>query len=630
MGLMELAWIIPASSFFAFVGIIAFGRRIPFVSPMLSIGAIIVGCILVFVVVVGRIDADPTGIDFFSRKWFEVGGTELMLGMIIDPLSVVMLGLVCFVSLMVQIYSLSYMRHDPKLAWYYAIHALFAASMILVVLADNFLLFYVAWELVGLCSYLLIGFWWEKREPVEAAKKAFITTRIADVALLVGILLLFHEVGTFSMKETFYQAQLLGAGEVSELSSGTTMIATLLLFIGAMGKSAQIPFHVWLPDAMAGPTPVSALIHAATMVVAGVYLVARTFALFEAVPDVLLVVSIVGLVTSLLASTMALVNTDLKRILAYSTISHLGLMMLSLGAFGYTAAIFHLVAHGFSKALLFLGAGSVSHASNQTDIRKMGGFIKVMPITAITFGIGALSLAGIPIFAGFWSKDEILIAVFNHRNFLFLIGTLLVGFLSALYMARAFYSVFFGDLKNENKSVSESPILMTAPLILLAIPSLLFGFSVFGLDEGYGGIGRFIFFENAHDFHFNVLLGSISVILAVVAFGISKPLYITRKFDLNRIKKYFSGLISICERGYYFDPVYEWFFDRIVLVSSRFIAWLDRAVVNDVGVNGPANSMGWTASRLRLHVTGKVYNYALVMVLGSMIIGSVWWIMVSG
>ncbi len=630
MGLMELAWIIPAASFFAFIGIITFGRRLPSVSPMLSIGAIVVGSILAVIVIVGRIEIDPTGTEFFSRKWFDVGGTELMLGMIIDPLSVVMIGLVCFVSLMVQVYSLSYMQRDPKLAWYYAIHALFAASMLVVVLADNFLLFYVAWELVGLCSYLLIGFWWEKREPVEAAKKAFITTRIADIALLVGILLLFREVGSFSMKETFYQAQLLGAGEASALTSGTTMISAILLFIGAMGKSAQIPFHVWLPDAMAGPTPVSALIHAATMVVAGVYLVARTFVLFEAVPDVLLIVSVVGLVTSLSASTMALVNTDLKRILAYSTISHLGLMMLSLGAFGYTAAIFHLVAHGFSKALLFLAAGSVSRASNQTDIRKMGGFIKVMPITAITFGIGALSLGGIPIFSGFWSKDEILLAVLDHRNFSFVIGTLCVGFLSALYMARTLYLVFFGELKTENKSVSESPVLMTAPLIFLAIPSLLFGFSVFGSEEGYGGIGRFIFFENPHEFHFNWVWGSVSVILALVAFVISMPIYITKTLKVDSVKRYFSGLIRFWERGYYFDQIYEWFIARIVLVSSGFIVWLDRAVVNDIGVNGPANSMGWTASKLRLHVTGKIYNYALVMVFGSIIVGSIWWIMVAG
>ena len=259
--------------------------------------------------------------------------------------------------------------------------------MLALVLADNFLLLYVAWELVGVCSYLLIGFWYERQAAAEAAKKAFITTRLADVALLVGILLLFKTMGTFSMTETFHQAELLMAGQESLLTSGTATVAALLLFVGAMGKSAQIPFHVWLPDAMEGPTPVSALIHAATMVVAGVFLVARTFTLFEAAPDALLVVAIIGLVTTLLTATMALAATDLKRILAYSTVSHLGLMMLSLGAFGYTAAIFHLMAHGFSKALLFLGAGSVMHGADQTDIRKMGGLAKVMPLTSLTFAV---------------------------------------------------------------------------------------------------------------------------------------------------------------------------------------------------------------------------------------------------
>ena len=372
MPTMEWAWLIPALSFIAFPIIAIFGRFLPGKGSFLAILAIAAGFVLFWFVAMDRIDQGATGVDIFSHKWFDAGSVTLTWGIIVDPLTVVMLGLVTFVALMVQVYSLGYMKGDPRFGWYFAVHAFFAASMLALVLADNFLLLYVAWELVGLCSYLLIGFWYERRSAAEAAKKAFITTRIADVALLVGILLLFKELGTFSMSETFHQAELLMAGGESLLSTGTATAAALLLFVGAMGKSAQVPFHVWLPDAMEGPTPVSALIHAATMVVAGVFLVARTFALFEAAPDALLVVAIVGLVTTLMTATMALVATDLKRILAYSTVSHLGLMMLSLGAFGYTAAIFHLIAHGFSKALLFLGAGNVMHGADQTDIRKHG------------------------------------------------------------------------------------------------------------------------------------------------------------------------------------------------------------------------------------------------------------------
>ena len=430
MPTMEWAWLIPALCFIAFPIIAIFGRYLPGKGSYLAILAIAAGFVIFWFVAIDRIDQGGTGLDVFTQKWFQAGSATLTWGIIVDPLTVVMLGLVTFVAMMIQIYSIGYMKGDPRYGWYFALHSLFAASMLALVLADNFLLLYVAWELVGLCSYLLIGFWYEKRSAAEAAKKAFVTTRLADVALLVGILLLFREIGTFSITETFHQAELLMAGHESLLSSGTALTAALLLFVGAMGKSAQIPFHVWLPDAMEGPTPVSALIHAATMVVAGVFLVARTFPLFEAAPDALLVVAIVGLATTLLTATMALAATDLKRILAYSTVSHLGLMMLSLGAFGYTAAIFHLMAHGFSKALLFLGAGSVMHGADQTDIRKMGGLAKVMPLTSFTFAIGALSLAGIPIFAGFWSKDEILLAVLEHRHWLFLVFTLLAVFLS--------------------------------------------------------------------------------------------------------------------------------------------------------------------------------------------------------
>ena len=637
MQLAELAWLIPAFSFIAFFVVVIFGRYLPGKGSFISILAIGAGFAMFWVVLAGFLSADVTPVDcvksfgqkscIFSRDWFTAGDVVLSWGMIVDPLAVMMLGMVTLVGLMIQVYSLGYMRGDPRFGWYFAVHALFIASMLTLVLADNFLLLYMVWELVGLCSYLLIGFWYEKRSAAEAAKKAFIVTRIGDVGLLVGILLLFREVGTFDMSTIFHHADLLVhpvEGEPSLLSTGTASAAAILIFLGAMGKSAQFPFHVWLPDAMEGPSPVSALIHAATMVAAGVYLVARTFPIFEAAPEILIVVAVIGLVTALMGATMALIVTDLKRILAYSTISHLGLMMLSLGAFGFTAAIFHLLAHGFSKALLFLGAGSVMHGmQDETDIRKMGGLWRVMPITAITFTIGAMSLAGIPFFAGFWSKDEMLLAVLDNKNYL-LAFTLIAAFLSAMYMARVLYVVFFGQLKVENRQVHESPAVMLAPMGVLAVLAALFGFISIRITD-VGGIGTFLFFRHLHDFDFNLGLGVGSILLALGAFALGWRIYISGKISLDPWKARFAKAIEVVSNKYYVDDVYQWCVDRIVLVFSRFIAVFDRIVINDKGVNGTANSVRRAGLNLRYHVTGRVYNYALGMAVGTVAVAILWW-----
>ena len=628
MELAELAWLIPAFSFVAFFLIVIFGRFLPGKGAFLSILAIAGGFGVFWLVLVGFLDASVSGDDctiafgqktcVFSREWFTAGDVVLNWGIIVDPLAVVMLGLVTLVALMVQVYSLGYMKGDPRFGWYFAVHALFIASMLTLVLADNFLLLYVVWELVGVCSYLLIGFWYERRPAAEAAKKAFVTTRIGDVGLLVGILLLFKEVGTFDMSTTF---EVIASGGVGE---GTVTIAALLIFLGAMGKSAQFPLHVWLPDAMEGPSPVSALIHAATMVAAGVYLVARTFPIFEAAPDALVVVAVIGLITALMGATMALVHTDLKRILAYSTISHLGLMMLSLGAFGYTAAIFHLIAHGFSKAMLFLGAGSVMHGMHEeTDVRKMGGLRRVMPFTALTFTIGALSLGGIPVLSGFWSKDEVLLSVLDHKVYL-LPFALIVAFLSAAYMARVLYVVFYGELKAENQGVHESPMVMVGPMLLLAVLAALFGFlSIQATDEG--GIGTFLFFDKAHDFDPNYGLLAGSIVLAVAAFALCWRIYMSRRIDLGPWKARAALPIRVWENKYYLDDLYQWGIDRLVLVFASFIALFDRVVVNDMGVNGPGNSVRRTSSILRYHVSGRMYNYALGMAVGAVALAVVWW-----
>lgn len=644
---MEWAWLIPVLSFAAVPLIILFGRYLPGKGSPLAIAAILGGFIIFWVVFAAFLSASPesegcaTGVGTealtcnYQRTWFEAGIPDAPLdgfdrihlawGIIVDPLTLAMLGLATFVALMVQIYSLGYMRdeegnYDPRLDWYYAFHALFIAAMLTLVLADNFLLLYVAWELVGLCSYLLIGFWHERPDAREAAKKAFIVTRIGDVGLLVGILLLWSQVGSFSMLETF------AAVEAGQLSDGVVTVSALLLFLGAMGKSAQFPFHVWLPDAMEGPTPVSALIHAATMVAAGVYLVARAFPLFSASEFAMLTVATIGLVTALGAATIALVATDLKRILAYSTISHLGLMMLSLGAFGYTAAIFHLLAHGFSKALLFLGAGSVMHSTDELDVRKMGGLCKVMPVTAILFSIGALSLGGIPILAGFWSKDEILIAVNDHLHPAFIVLTLLTALFSALYMARAMFVVFYGRFAEQHEHVHDAPPTMSITMGLLAILALVFGLAALDLPGPFKGIGYFIFYHEGHGLEFVVWLGALSIVLAVAAFIFGFLVYVRHSISLEGTRRRFSGLLRVAENKYYVDELYQWGIDRVVLSLSRFVAWVDRALVNDVGINGPADLTRGLGDKLKYHVTGYVYTYALVMALGLIGLAIFWWV----
>ncbi len=639
---MQWAWLIPVFSFAAAPIIVVIGNRLPGKGALLSIPAIGAGFIFFWITLFGWLAATDTtehcGIAIgtealtcnFERVWFNAGLPELSdsvtltWGFFVDPLTLAMLGLVTFVALMVQIYSLGYMRGDPRINWYFAVHALFAASMLTIILADSFLLLYVAWELVGVCSYMLIGFWHERPAAREAAKKAFIVTRIGDVGLLIGILLLWWQVGSFGMTDAFEALQ------TGALSDGYAVAAALLLFLGAMGKSAQIPFHVWLPDAMEGPTPVSALIHAATMVVAGVFLVARTFPLFEAGDGLpLMVVAIVGLVTALVTATIALVATDIKRILAYSTVSHLGLMMLSLGAGGYTAAIFHLLAHGFAKALLFLGSGSVIHSTEEQEIAKLGGLRRVMPITALVFAIGAMSLGGIPILAGFWSKDEILQSVNNGLNPAFIVFAMIAALLSALYMGRALFVTFFGRLPRELEHAHESPYVMTVPLMLLAVLAVGFGFISFNWPGSFGGFGYFLFYHEGHGFEFTLWIGILSAVLAVGSFVFTYLVYEQRSISLESTRERFAPILKVVENKYYFDEIYQWAIDRVVLALANFIGFFDRAIINDVGINGPADTVRWFGVKLRLHVTGHLYSYALAMTLGVVGLGIFWWLITS-
>ena len=617
------AWAIPALSAVTFFIVLPFRRYLPLQGAFVSIVAILLGFALFWFVLAGLLNEGAVS---YGIDWIRIGDTTIGWGVAVDEISVTMLGLVTFVALLVQVYSLGYMKHDghydPGLGRYYSFHSLFVAAMLALALADNLLFLYIAWELVGLGSYLLIGFWYERRSAAEAAKKAFVTTRIGDVGLLIGIILLFRATGTFDISTIIHIAQNGG------ISDGILTASTLLIFIGAMGKSAQFPLHVWLPDAMEGPTPVSALIHAATMVAAGVYLVARLMPLFELDHTVLLVVASVGLFTFIFAGTIALVVTDIKRVLAYSTISHLGLMMLSLGAGGVGAALFHLVAHGVSKAMLFLGAGSVMHAMDEeTDIRKMGGLLRRMPITGWTFIIGAASLAGVVPLAGFFTKDEILLHVLDHLPPVYIVLALAGVALSALYMARVTFVAFLGQPKSDHSDVHESPGSMTAPLLLLAPFAVLVGLLAFGLWDGYHGFAAFI--EGKGAFHLVLWLSLASVLLAGAGILVGWMTYVRGSLSATDISARFALIHRIMVNMYYMDEAYQWAIDRVALALARFVAVFDRAVVNDVGVDGPADMVKLSGLRMRFVQTGRIYNYGMAMAAGVVVLALIWWVVLA-
>ncbi len=626
---MGLAWIIPLFGIGAFAVLALFRSYLPGQGKHLAVLAVIAGFVVAWVPLFDMLGRGA-GEYHFPREWFTAGPLSMGWGFIVDPLTVAMLLLVTFVSVVVQVYSLGYMRRheghatvdDPRIGWYFAAHSLFTASMLVLVLADNLLLLYVGWELVGLCSYLLIGFWHERRSASDAAKKAFITTRAGDVGLLIGIVLLVVEFGTFDIIE------IMGGLEDPGVNRAVVTASAFLIFFGAMGKSAQFPLHVWLPDAMEGPTPVSALIHAATMVTAGVFLVARLFPLFDFVDSAQLAVAVVGLVTALMGATMALVMTDLKRVLAYSTMSHLGFMMLALGAGGYTAAIFHLLMHGVAKAMLFLAAGSIMHAMHdETDIRKMGGLRKRMPVTAAAFIVGALALAGIPPLNAFWSKDEILLAVTANLHPVFTALFLVAIVLSALYMARAVWTVFLGPLKQENAGVHESPAVMAGPLALLAVLAVVTGFIALPLGA-YEGVGTFIYdlAHGPHAFKFDPRWSGVSILLALAGLGIGYALYGRATGRAEAIRERFSGLHRVIANRYYMDHAYQWAVDEVVLRLSRILAWFDRKVVNDMGVNGPGLGVVEAGRRLRSHVTGLFADYGAAMIAGVGVIAVILWV----
>ncbi len=617
-------WLIPLAPLLAFVVNFLFGKRMRGnTTAYIGIASVAVSLLLsVLVFLEVRTTEEAFNLDLY--RWIVSGDFEVGIGFYVDRLTSLMLLVVTVVSLLVHIYSIGYMHGEPGLYRFFSYLPLFTFSMLMLVLANNFLELYVFWEAVGLCSYLLIGFWYYKRSASDAAMKAFIVNRIGDFGFGLGVILLFTTFGTLAYEPVFERAP--------EVSTGTLTAITLLLFMGSMGKSAQWPLHTWLPDAMEGPTPVSALIHAATMVTAGVYLVARANPLFDNAVGTLQVVAVIGLVTALLGATIGLVQNDIKRVMAYSTISQLGYMFFALGIGAYVAAIFHLFTHAFFKALLFLGAGSVMHGINgETDMRRMGGLRRYMPQTFLTLTIGSAALAGVVPFAGFWSKDEILgLAFIEHHYWIYALGTL-SSFFTAFYITRVLAMTFLGEPRFDTHQIHphESPLTMTGPLWVLAALSLIAGFVGVPPEDGF--IHHFlepVFAAHggeevegaAHAVGFTgEILPLMGVATTVSGLGIllALAMYAWRVPALD--PQVWAGRLSAVYRmlynKYYFDEIYN----RLLVAPSRGLGnalWRFDAEVVDGTVNGVAESVGGTGSSLRRLQTGFVGNYALAIGVG--------------
>ena len=563
-----------------------------------------------------------------------------------DSLAAVMTLVVTGVGLLIHIYSLGYMAHDKSYARYFSYLNLFTFAMLVLVLGANLGVMFVGWEGVGLCSYLLIGFWFKKDPAVNAGKKAFITNRVGDIGFLLGTGLLAYALGTIDIAGI---AAAVGSGG---LAKGTATAAALLLFLGATGKSAQIPLYTWLPDAMEGPTPVSALIHAATMVTAGVYMVARLHALFSFSGTALTVVALTGAFTAIYAATMGLVQTDIKRVLAYSTISQIGFMFIGLGVGAYAAGIFHLMTHAFFKSLLFLAAGSVIHAlSGEQDMRRMGGLRARIPRTYRVFLVGALAISGVPGLSGFFSKDEILTSAFASGNYLVWALGLAAAAMTALYMFRLIFMTFFGEERlaaGTSGSVHESPPVMLGPLRILAVLAVVGGYV--GLPRVLGGGAWFArFLETATGAHetglapgTEVLLMAASVGVALAAIYAAYAIYVKRRGEpARRFAERFRALYRTVSRKYYVDEFYGKVFVGGVFAAGRIADWIDRRVIDalvdgtarlargvsrlaivfderavDGAVNGVGKAHLAASSVLRRLQTGRIYNYALAVVLG--------------
>jgi len=561
-------------------------------------------------------------------RWISAGDFEVAVGFLIDPLSLVMLLIVTGVGFLIHVYSTGYMAQDERYHRYFAYLNLFTFFMLILVMANNFLLMFVGWEGVGLCSYLLIGFWFEKASANVAGFKAFIVNKVGDFAFIISLFLIFTTFGTLNFLNVFGAAD-----EILVYGSSVAVAITLLLFVGAMGKSAQVPLHVWLPDAMEGPTPVSALIHAATMVTAGVYMVARCSALFELAPFTMNVVAGVGTVTAFYAASVGLVQRDIKKVLAYSTISQLGYMFLAVGVGAYAAGIFHLTTHAFFKSLLFLGAGSVIHAqSGEQDLFKMGGLKRELPKTYWTFMAASLAIAGIFPFAGFFSKDAILWQAFSEGSlFLWIIGSI-AAFMTAFYIFRLVFLTFHGESRiNEHvrTHIHESPNSMVTPLMFLAVLSLLGGLIGLPIIKGGNVIGEFLSpvfaTAGAEEAHHSMVLEigmmTAATIIALAGIGLAYLFYVRNPERPVRLAERAKAIYRLLSNKYYFDELYHGLVVRPITAISSFLWWFfDEKLVDGFLVHGLAGVVQDSSNVLRKLQTGVVQNYALWIAAGAIFI----------
>ena len=577
----------------------------------------------------GKVNGEYQKVIAFKYTWLQFSeGFSIDIGAMIDPITAMMLVVVTLISLLVHIYSLAYLKGEKRFATYYAFLGLFTFSMLGLVVSSNIFQLYIFWELVGVSSFLLIGFYYDKPSAVAACKKAFIVTRFADLGFLIGILILSFYAGTFDFSTlierltSYESSNFLTAINASFLGISALTWGLVLVFIGGAGKSAMFPLHIWLPDAMEGPTPVSALIHAATMVVAGVFLVARLFPVFQMSPPALNIVAYTGILSALFAAIIACTQTDIKRVLAYSTMSQIGFMMFALGVsktggeagLGFTASMFHLFTHAMFKALLFLGAGAVIHYVHSNEIKDMGGLRKYLPITHITFLIACLAISGIPPFAGFFSKEEILLAAYQQNHWIFYAALITSG-LTAFYMFRLYFSIFWGKAPalseragGEVSHHGEGGFAMMMPLVLLAIASCAAGFIPFGNFVTTDGKAL------AAEMHLSFSIAPVS--LAVAGILMAVIFYKTKNGKADKLATSLNGFYKAAYHKFYMDEVYLFITNNILFgIIGKWAAWFDKNVVDGL-VNATANGTGELSEKIKTFQSGKVQQYAIFFLVG--------------
>ena len=627
--MMNFVWLIPALPLLGFLILSLFNKYIPksasgYIASGMLLGSFLIVLNLLVAAVSGNLK--PTVVIVFD--WINVGDLNLALSFQLDNLSVWFMSIITGVGFLIHMYSISYMHDDEGVTRYFSYLNLFIFSMLLLVMGSNYVVMFAGWEGVGLCSYLLIGFWFKNQAYNDAAKKAFIMNRIGDLGFLLGMLLIYHQFKTLEYSQVFDQAlKIINQNE----QSGIMIAITLLLFIGAMGKSAQIPLYTWLPDAMAGPTPVSALIHAATMVTAGIYMIARSNVLYSMAPCTLDVIYIIGTSTAILAALIGLTQTDIKKVLAYSTVSQLGFMFMAIGLGGYSAGVFHVTTHAFFKALLFLGAGSVIHAmGGEQDIRKMGGLMKKLPITFITFVIATLAIAGIPPLAGFFSKDAILALAFEASPVKWGLGVF-AALLTTFYMFRMLYLTFFGAFRgttHQKNHLHESPLLMTVPLMVLAALTVLSGF--IEVPHVLGGHNWFSHYlaganialpEASHvAASTELLLMGVALTLVVLVILITYVLYVSKKTLPPSSESEMSFLDKLSYNKFYVDELYDAVVVKPIALLSDFNSNIIEKQFIDRIVNASGKSIQWSGKTIRYIQSGDVNTYAIFMVIGIVVI----------